>query len=138
MADALVELVDVALRSGGLPEQGGVKPQVAVTLALETLQRARCAPAGELDFGLPLSAQAARRLACDAQVVPVVLGSAGEPLDVGRASQTVPPAIRRAVVARDRHCAFPGCDRPAQWCHAHHIRHWADGGATAVRNLASA
>lgn len=84
---------------------------------------------GLLGFG------AVRRLACDAQIVPIVLGSEGQPLDVGRASRSVPPAIRRALTARDGGCAFPGCDRPPTWCEAHHVRHWADGGETALSNL---
>ena len=68
-------------------------------------------------------AEAARRLACDARILPVVLGGAGEPLDVGRAAYIVPTGLRRALIARDRGCAFPGCDRPPHWCHAHHNQH---------------
>ena len=58
-----------------------------------------------------------------------------EPLDIGRRTPVIPPAMRRAVIVRDRHCRFPGCDRPQPWCDAHHVVHWADGGPTAVRNL---
>jgi hypothetical protein len=58
-----------------------------------------------------------------------------EPLDVGRRSKVVPPAMRRAVIVRDRGCRFPGCDRPYTWCDAHHVAHWADGGPTAAQNL---
>jgi hypothetical protein len=65
----------------------------------------------------------------------VVLNGRSEPLDVGRRTAVVPPAMRRAVIVRDRHCRFPGCDRPHTWCDAHHVLHWADGGATAVDNL---
>jgi hypothetical protein len=56
-------------------------------------------------------------------------------LDVGRRTRTVPPAIRTALVVRDRGCAFPGCDRPPSWTDAHHLEHWADGGPTALDNL---
>src|SRR5215212_4840076 len=87
------------------------------------------------ETGVPLSAGLARRLACDATVIPMVLGSASEPLDVGRATRLIPPAIRRALIARDRGCAFPGCRRPPRWCDAHHIQHWADGGPTSLVNL---
>jgi 5-methylcytosine-specific restriction protein A len=58
-----------------------------------------------------------------------------EPLDVGRRTAVVPPAIRRAVMLRDPHCRFPGCDRPQAWCDAHHVRHWTDGGETSLQNL---
>lgn len=58
-----------------------------------------------------------------------------EPLDVGRRTPVVSPAMRRAVIVRDRHCRFPGCDRPHTWCDAHHVVHWADGGPTAMLNL---
>jgi hypothetical protein len=64
-----------------------------------------------------------------------VLGSASQPLDIGRASRLIPASIRRALIARDGGCAFPGCDRPPGWCDAHHRIHWADGGDTAVCNL---
>ena len=76
-----------------------------------------------------------RRLACDAEIIPVVLGTRGEVLDVGRTTRTVTVPIWHALVARDRHCAFPGCTRPPVMCHAHHIRHWADHGPTRLDNL---
>ena len=76
-----------------------------------------------------------RRWACDAEVVPVVLGSRSEPLDVGRLQRTVTDAIRRALNIRDGGCAFPGCDRPPRRCHAHHIRYWFHGGPTCLDNL---
>jgi hypothetical protein len=117
---------------------GGAGVQLVVTTTLETLlarlgeKGLRCA---ETETGLPLSAATARRLACDAGVVPIVLGTNSEPLDVGRATRTIPPAIRRALVLRDGGCAFPGCARPPRWADAHHVRHWADGGPTALTNL---
>ena len=86
-------------------------------------------------WGAVIGAEAARRLACDASVTRVVLDPASRPLDVGRRSRVVPPAIRTALVVRDRGCAFPGCDRPPPWTDAHHVRHWADGGATSLDNL---
>jgi hypothetical protein len=89
----------------------------------------------ELDRAGPASVDAARRLACDASVTRVVLGAPSEPLDVGRRTAVVPVALRRAVVVRDRRCRFPGCDRPHDWCDAHHVVHWADGGPTALANL---
>jgi hypothetical protein len=65
----------------------------------------------------------------------VVLSGRSQPMDVGRRTPIVPPAMRRAVIVRDRGCRFPGCDRPHSWCDAHHIVHWAHGGPTAVTNL---
>jgi hypothetical protein len=90
--------------------------------------------AASLALGGPISADVARRIACDAAIIPVVLGARGEPLDVGRASHTVPVAIRRAVVVRDGGCAFPGCSVPARWCDIHHVVHWADHGPTSIGN----
>jgi hypothetical protein len=85
--------------------------------------------------GEPVGAETARRLACDAGIVPAVLGSAGEPLDIGRLTRTVPTGMRRALHLRDRGCRFPGCDRPGHRCDAHHLRHWSRGGATSMENL---
>lgn len=131
-ADTLVELARRALDGGELPTEGGERPQVVVTVPLAVLQ-GRIGSAS-LALGGPINADVARRIACDAQVIPVVLGARGEPLDVGRSSHTMPAAIRRAVVLRDGGCAFPGCAIPARWCEIHHVVHWADGGPTSVGN----
>ncbi len=77
-----------------------------------------------------------RRLACDAEIIPAVLGSRGEVLDIGRTRRLVTAVLWVALVLRDRHCTFPGCTRPPVMCHAHHLVHWADGGSTALDNLA--
>jgi hypothetical protein len=87
----------------------------------------------ELDNGVRVSAETSRRLACDATRVVMKHGSAGEVLDVGRRTRTVPPALRRALEYRDRGCRFPGCG--LRHCDAHHVRHWADGGVTSLENL---
>ncbi|MGH3706797.1 MAG: DUF222 domain-containing protein [Pseudonocardiaceae bacterium] len=131
-ADALVELAARALTEGELPSEGGERPQVVVTVSLPVLQGR--IGMGSLALGGPINAEIARRIACDAEIIPVVLGSRGEPLDVGRASRTVPTAIRRAVILRDRGCAFPGCSVPGRWCDIHHVTHWADHGPTSVGN----
>ena len=83
--------------------------------------------------GIHVSAETARRLACDAATVRMQHGAGGEILDVGRRTRTISPALRRALAARDRQCRFPGCRNLR--CDAHHVRHWADGGATALDNL---
>jgi hypothetical protein len=131
-ADALVELAQRALGSGELPTEGGQRPQVVVTISLPVLQ-GRIGSAS-LALGGPINAEVARRIACDAELIPVVLGSRGEPLDVGRSSRTVPTAIRRAVILRDGGCAFPGCSVPVRWCDIHHCIHWVDHGPTSVDN----
>ena len=83
--------------------------------------------------GIHVSAATAQRLACDAATVEMQHGPDGQVLDVGRKTRTISPALRRALAARDRQCRFPGCQ--AHRCDAHHIRHWAHGGETALSNL---
>ena len=88
----------------------------------------------EIEHRTAIAAETARRLCCDAGIVPVVDGPNGEPLSVGRRTRSIPPAVRRALSNRDRGCRFPGC--PAtQRLHGHHVRHWADGGETSLDNL---
>lgn len=131
--DALVDAMRVAAASGQLPNEGGERPTLLVTVSLAALrQLRRPALLGESTL---IDARIARRLACDSTVIPAVLGARSEPLDVGRRTRTVPAAMRRALVLRDRGCAFPGCPIPANWCDAHHRIHWADGGPTALSNL---
>lgn len=86
--------------------------------------------------GMELPPGVVRRLACDAEILPAVLGARGEVLDVGRSRRLVTAAIWTALVVRDQHCTFPACTRPPAMCHAHHLDHWADGGETKLDNLA--
>jgi len=135
-AEALADVCGYVLDHGPaalLPECGGRRPHLNVLIRLEDLER-RCRGA-VLDFGGTLSPASLRMLACDAAVIPFVLDGTGQPLDVGRATRTVPDGLRRAVAARDRGCAHPGCDRPPSWCEVHHIREWANGGETSLGNL---
>ncbi|MEJ2861598.1 HNH endonuclease signature motif containing protein [Actinomycetospora flava] len=90
---------------------------------------------GLLDSDTPVHPATLRRWACDADIVPIVLGPKSEPLDVGRLQRTVTDAIRRALNLRDGGCAFPDCTRRPRRCHAHHIRHWRDHGPTRIDNL---
>ncbi len=131
-ADALLELCGLARAAEACPTTGGEPPHVNVTIGWDALRTEL--GAALLDYGRHLSASEVRRWACDCKVIPVLLGGESEPLDVGRASRTVPLGIRRALIARDRGCAFPGCDRPPARCDAHHVRHWADGGETSLSN----
>jgi hypothetical protein len=132
-ADALVDVCRIALRTADLPENGGERPQLAITMEYDTLsgdlRRAR------LDTGEPITAEAARRIACDAQILPVMLGGQGQILDAGRSRRAVAGPLRRALVVRDRGCTFPDCDRPPRWCAGHHLLHWAQGGPTDLDNL---
>ena len=90
---------------------------------------------GELDLSLPISAKAVQRLACDCSVIRVLLGSDSAVIDVGRARRVVSASTRRALDRRDRHCRWPGCDRPPRWSAAHHLAHWGKGGETNLDNL---
>ena len=145
MADALVELCERSLTHGDLPTTGGERPQLVVLIPLDRLTGngqagtahtgTRHTGTGRLLDGTLLSPGQLRRLACDSSVLPAVLGSTSQPLDIGRETRTIPTGIRRALAIRDHGCAFPGCDRPPTWTDAHHIRHWSDGGETALQNL---
>ncbi|SDW02547.1 protein of unknown function, partial [Saccharopolyspora shandongensis] len=90
---------------------------------------------GTLNTERAITAQNARRIACDAEVLPIALDGDSLPLDVGRAKRTAPTHIRTALLRRDGVCAFPGCDRPPGTPEAHHVQHWADGGATNLDNM---
>jgi uncharacterized protein DUF222 len=132
-ADALVEICRRQLATGDLPTRGGERPQVTVTMSLDQLQQQT--GSGLLDSGDRLSHATVRKLACDAHLIPAVLGGDSQPLDLGRAARTFTAAQRRALGLRDGPgCAFPGCDRPLAWCDGHHIRHWIDGGPTNLTN----
>ncbi|MEO8425142.1 MAG: DUF222 domain-containing protein [Actinomycetota bacterium] len=133
-ADALGEICRQWLDRLDRPTVAGERPHITITVGAEAFDDAGASPS-ELDHVGSIPDEMARRFACDASVMRVVLSGRSEPLDVGRRTPVVPPAIRRAVIVRDRHCGFPGCDRPHTWCDAHHILHWADGGPTALTNL---
>ncbi|MHC6220949.1 HNH endonuclease signature motif containing protein [Arthrobacter sp. MMS24-S77] len=89
---------------------------------------------GSFTFTGPVPAATLRKLACDADIIPVVLGGEGQVLDIGRASRIFPPHLRKAITARDKGCAFPRCTMPAPWCEAHHIEYWSRGGPTSAAN----
>lgn len=133
-ADALVGLViehNAGRRSPGL---AGDRPRVVVTMREADL-RDRAERAGVLDSGALVAAGDLRRLCCDADLMPVVLGGGSEILDVGTLSRLVTPAIRRALALRDGGCAFPVCDVSESLCDAHHLVPWWAGGVTALHNL---
>jgi hypothetical protein len=133
-ADALLDLVGRAVSApDGVPRQA--KTALVVTVDLDVLRRTRRG-AGITLGGELLTTDTVRRLACDAELVPMVLGSAGQVLDQGTASRLFAPAQVRHLWLRDRGCTFPGCSKPPTWTDAHHLIHWADGGPTDLSNAA--
>jgi hypothetical protein len=133
-ADALVELVARAVSAPeGVPRQA--KTALVVTIGLDVLA-GRCRGAGLSPAGDLLTAATVRRLACDGEVLPMVLGSAGEVLDQGRAVRLFTRGQIRHLWARDKGCTFPGCSRPAAWTDAHHLIHWVDDGPSDTSNAA--
>ncbi len=135
-ADALVLLADTALAS---PEISGrsapERHQVIVHVDAGALTAREPAAGGHLADGEALAPSVVRRLCCDATLVTAV-DHAGRTLDIGRRSRAIPPAIRRALHARDGGCRFPGCGATRR-LDAHHVEHWADGGDTCAGNLVS-
>lgn len=131
--EALVEMLRRGIAAGPSTQ---VKTTLMVTTTLEDLTDRIGAGIvlGSRDAGSRLGPETVRRLACDAQIIPAVLGSRGEPLDVGRAERLFTPAQTRALWLRDRHCTWVGCTAPAHWCDAHHLVHWADGGRSDLDN----
>ncbi len=133
LLDGLVSACRIALSTGGLPATGGHRPQVMVTIDYQDLI-GETDRAGDAVFSGQVDVRTIRRLACDADIMPLVLGGDGQVLDVGRAQRLFPPHLRRALVARDKGCAFPDCSIPASWCEAHHLTPWSQGGVTSVDN----
>jgi hypothetical protein len=133
-ADALLESIRRGVAAGTwLP--GGTKSQLVVTIPLEVLME-RLRGAGLTSTGEVLSPGTVRRLACDGQLIPMVLGGQSELLDLGHGERYFTPAQRRAVARRDGHCTYSGCTRPAAWCDVHHLRWWSRGGRTDLDNAA--
>jgi hypothetical protein len=131
-ADALIGVIKAAQQSK--PPAGAATSKVIVTMDYQQL-KADATGAGFIE-DRQLSVGELRRACCDAEILPVVLGSKSEVLDVGRTSRLVTPGIRGALIQRDRGCVFPGCDVPAVDCEAHHVEPWWSGAPTALSNLA--
>src|ERR1051325_3947967 len=133
-ADALTELSQHLLDSGVLPARNGARPHVAVHTTIEGLKGGVGAPASELVGGTPVSSKTVQRLACDG-LLHRVLKADSLVVDVGRAKRTAQPAQWRALMARHKTCAWPGCERPASWTQAHHIDLWMHGGRTDLERM---
>jgi hypothetical protein len=130
--DALVEVCQSI--GGGRADGSPAPPQLIVKTSVDTLAGIPGAPPGEIDFGGTIPAETVRRLACDSAVSRIT-GRGELEYEISHAGRSVPPSTRRAVVARDGHCVFPGCDRPRTWCQCHHLKHWANRGETKISNL---
>jgi hypothetical protein len=133
--DAAVELARRSLHGAGAPSGSVVRgrgtPEVVVLIDHQTLVgQLACAGLAQLDDGTPISGAAARRLACEADILPVVLGGDSEILDLGRRRRLASVAQRRALSVRWRGCAFPGCTVPIGWAKAHHLAPWSRAGTT--------
>ena len=134
-ADALGVVAESFLKHGLETLSGGERHQIVVHVDAETLKHSsagRC----ELEDGPALPAESARRIACDASVVSLIENERGEPLNIGRKTRAISPALRRALNSRDRGCRFPGCTHQ-RFIDGHHIKHWAHGGCTNLANLVS-
>ncbi|THJ67167.1 hypothetical protein E8P82_06450 [Arthrobacter echini] len=124
------DTVESATTVTGTPEACTTAPGTADVGAVAT----HLVRSGRGVFVDHLDARSIRQIACDADIIPLVLGGDGQILDIGRAGRLFPPHLRRAMVARDKGCAFPDCTIPAGWCEAHHITPWSRGGVTSVDN----
>lgn len=133
MADALIRLTTIAANAGELPAVGGDRPHAMITLDVETLKTS-LGRITSITTGEQLSPGDARRLACEAEIIPVALGTASQPLDVGRSTRWFTGAVGKALLLRDQGCVFPDCDAPASACHRHHIIPWWNGGTTSLSN----
>jgi hypothetical protein len=159
-ADALVELIAKAAADGhaGVENTAGLPPTLVVHVDVEQLaapaaehdagsaagdRRQGCCgasprPGGvvaDLDWGGPILRESLERIGCTAQLVRLVTAGGSRVLDVGTAQRLATPAQRIALAARDKGCAFPGCDRPPGWTDAHHLVPWRTGGRTDLDNL---
>jgi len=171
LLDGLVGACNLAMTTGKLPTNGGLRPQLTVTIShqdlldrlthnntptnpdTKTTTSTGTNPSissgtdtgtgsgtgtgtgtGTATFTGPLHPNTIRKIACDADIIPVLLGTDSRVLDIGRTTRIFPPHIRKAITARDGGCAFPDCTMPAPWCEAHHITYWSHGGTTGTEN----
>ncbi|MFY2788546.1 HNH endonuclease, partial [Rhodococcus sp. MALMAid1271] len=120
----LTDLRDTATGAGPSPDRGAYRDVFGDGTSV-----------GWLPWMGPLSRTTSRQLACDCILTAIVMDETGNPINLARTMRTVTSTQKRALIARDHGCAFPGCGTPAAWTEGHHIRHWADGGPTDLNNL---
>ncbi|RRQ28697.1 HNH endonuclease [Rhodococcus sp. Eu-32] len=124
---------DQAQQFGGADDAGSTHERVRDTSFYRDL--IDDAGVGWLPWTGPVTVTTARRLSCDCILHPIFLDQNHVPIDHGHSERTASRKQRRALVARDHGCAFPGCTQPPAWTQAHHIQHWIDGGPTVLDNL---
>ena len=132
-ADALHLVAESALSGGLDPGKSSDRYQVIVHVDQQVLQDPKASGQSVLEPGASVSAETSRRIACDASLIEMTHGENGSVLDVRRKRRTIPPAIRRALDARDPTCRWPGCN--VRITQGHHAEHWANGGETKLSNL---
>jgi 5-methylcytosine-specific restriction endonuclease McrA len=132
-ADALQLLAETALHHGIDPSTPAEHYQVVVHVDATVLEDSDQHGQSVVEDGARVSAETSQRLGCDASRVVMQHDAEGRIFEVGAKTRTIPPALRRALLHRDRSCRFPGCH--GRFCQAHHIRHWAQGGPTTLSNL---
>ena len=123
-ADALIELAT---------KGGRLHVQMQVTSSVETLLGLIGAPGADTEFSLPVSSRTVERWACDCTITRVLMQDSVV-IDIGRAERVIKGPRRRALIARDKHCQWPDCERPGSWCDGHHVVHWARGGGSELEN----
>lgn len=124
---AFAELIE-HLPTDALPQHAATSPHVVITLDEHRLRTGL--GAAMIDAGVEISAGEARRLACNAGILPAVLDGDSHVLDLGRTRRLFDRHQRLALALRDRGCVFPRCGRPPSWCEAHHLTPWSKGGST--------
>jgi hypothetical protein len=134
-ADALMSALTALQDAGRTPGSGGDRPRVVVVMRQSDLMDEAEARGMLLSGEKPLSPGELRQLLCEAEVLPAVLGTQSEILDLGRSVRLVSGALRRGLSLRDGECVFPGCEQPDASCEAHHIVPWSRGGETSLSNL---
>ncbi|WP_344420543.1 HNH endonuclease signature motif containing protein [Amycolatopsis minnesotensis] len=131
--DAFMEIVHLAASHPDAPNHSSGRGDIVVTIPLQFLQQGLGQAC--LDMVTNITASEARILACDCKIIPGVLGTDGQPLELGRAKRLVTEALRIMLAIRDSGCAFPGCTRKPRHCDAHHVQEWWNGGTTDLGNL---
>jgi Domain of unknown function (DUF222)/HNH endonuclease len=139
-ADAFAQLCRLALERGWVGTTRGVRPHVSAVVDLPELERRGhyelvAQIRADTAHGGRLSPATLERLTCECAISRIITDGPSRVLDVGRATPTIPPAIWKALVVRDRHCQGAGCTAPPGWCQGHHLWHWTKGGPTALHNL---